>query len=278
MMPAIPARDNCGLGDPYSTADGIATDMVVPGHLLDGATLVPGALAVLADSAVGFAVIGSLGRPTAMATSHLHLDVVRPFIATDHARLRCTGHLVHDDGGHYALGQGSIVDDAGHLIATATVGAVLMPFRTIRPPDEAAPAATPPATTAQQWADIDEFLGSAPSASDSGTSMTFVAGPSVANTAGGLHGGIGVLMAERTLHHALEREAPGQFTLVELHATYPRPIASNGAAIECRATVTYRGRRLATARGELLDQRGKVAVVVDATYIGTDTGLTLASS
>jgi len=281
VMPPIPARDNCGLGDPYLTADGLATDMIIPRHLRDDdSMLAPGALAVLADSAIGFAIITRIERPTGMATSHLHLDILRPFVATDTSVLCCTGRLVHDDGNHYALGQGTVVDDTGRVVATATVGAVLIPPRMIRPPENDGQAANE-VVTAQDWTSIHHFLGSESAAPDSGATTTFTSTPRLANKSGGLHGGIGVLMGERAMQRALDGSGPHQFTLVELHATYPRPIAATGGEVECRATVTYRGRQLATVRGELLDQRGKVAVVVDGTYIATgyasDTNVTLRS-
>jgi acyl-coenzyme A thioesterase PaaI-like protein len=270
-MPAIGARDNCGLGDPYLTSEGVATDMVIPDHLRGADSMLAlGSLAVLADSAIGFATVASLDRPTGMATSHLHLEIVRPSIEPDVGRLRCTGRLVHDDGHHYALGHGTIFDDAGRPVAHASIGAVLLPFRTIQSPTDG--NEPDPSTTVREsepdrerrWSDVDEFLGSrrAPAGV-----MTFVASPTLANSSRGLHGGIGVFMAEQALQHALDSDGPHRFTLVELRATYPRPIAANGAPITCRSSITYRGRRLVTVRSELLDQRGKVAVVVDGTFI-----------
>jgi acyl-coenzyme A thioesterase PaaI-like protein len=54
---------------------------------------------------------------------------------------------------------------------------------------------------------------------------------------------------------------------VELRAAFLRPIVADGTPVECRAAVIHLGRRLAAARGEVRDHRGRPAVLVDATYI-----------
>jgi uncharacterized protein (TIGR00369 family) len=90
-----------------------------------------------------------------------------------------------------------------------------------------------------------------------------------ANSRGGLHGGFGVLIGEQTLDLALRVALDGARTMrpVELRAVFLRPIIADEAMVEARATVIHLGRRLATVRGELRDQRGRPAVLVDATYL-----------
>jgi uncharacterized protein (TIGR00369 family) len=99
--------------------------------------------------------------------------------------------------------------------------------------------------------------------------MLVDAKPDFANSSGGIHGGFGVLMGERTLDVAI-RTVLGDDRLmrpVELRAAFLRPIVADGTPVECRAVVMHLGRRLAAARGEVRDHRGRPAVLVDATYI-----------
>ena len=102
-----------------------------------------------------------------------------------------------------------------------------------------------------------------------GIRMLVTAKPQFANSTGGIHGGFGVLMGERALDVALRAAITDERSMrpVELRAAFLRPIPATGAPIECRATVMHLGRRLAAARGEVCDQQGRSAVLVDATYI-----------
>jgi uncharacterized protein (TIGR00369 family) len=95
------------------------------------------------------------------------------------------------------------------------------------------------------------------------------ASPRFANASGGIHGGFGVLMGERTLDLALRTALAGERSMrpVEVRAAFLRPIVADGTPVESRAMVMHLGRRLAAARGELCDHRGRPAVLVDATYI-----------
>jgi acyl-coenzyme A thioesterase PaaI-like protein len=84
-----------------------------------------------------------------------------------------------------------------------------------------------------------------------------------------VYGGIGVLMGERAMELALRVARPDLEVMrpVELRAAYVRPIAADGSLIECHAQVMYLGRRLAVVRAEVRAPDGRVAVLVDGSYI-----------
>src|SRR4051794_11474037 len=77
-MPDIPARIVCGLDDPFMADELLTGNMRISRVVCEpGGALVPGAVAVLADSCLGMALIEGFEQPTAMVTSHLHIEFLR---------------------------------------------------------------------------------------------------------------------------------------------------------------------------------------------------------
>ena len=227
--------------------------------LLDGEGTSTGALAVLFDWVIGLAV-PSPPPGMLMTTTHLHIEMLRP--APRHPlTLRGEAHCRQLTDAA-ALGMGTITDSVGDECARATMGAFLVE----RPPDEVAPLLQP-SIALQHAQDEPQLNGETVEIGQLALSMRFRAGAETANAAGGVHGGFGVLMAQRALHAAVDRvKRPGQ-GLFELHAAFVRPIAADGASIDCEVRVLHSGRRLTVARAELQDQAGRAAVLVDATYM-----------
>ena len=91
----------------------------------------------------------------------------------------------------------------------------------------------------------------------------FRSSPVLANVRGGLHGGVGMLMGERTCRMLL---GDAQAQLVALRAVFARPVAADGGAVTYRAGWLHRGRRTAHVKAELSNQAGRFAVSVDAVY------------
>ena len=77
-----------------------------------------GIIATLLDSALGCAVQTVLPDGAGYTTLSLELKYLRP-VAVDAGQLRATGTVVHA-GRRQATAEGSITDDAGRLVATAT--------------------------------------------------------------------------------------------------------------------------------------------------------------
>ena len=271
---SIPAWSSGGLRQVEVAARRCVHEMDVPSSLRDAdGAVAPGALAILSDSTLGFAVMTTVPTPLTMATSHLHLELLRAMPSTATV-LRCSGEQRSLDD-HFGLAEGDIVSDDGTELARATIGAVLFngARRPARAPDEAQD--TDHAHQARTHhkmtgSPVLELLGARlVSTRSTGIRVTAEAKPEFANSSGGLHGGFGVLMGERVLDAALRVSLHDELSMrpVELRAAFLRPIVANGRAIECRATVMHRGRRLAAVRGEVRDHQGRSAVLVDATYV-----------
>ena len=255
-----------------------------PATLLDqeGVTAA-GALAVLADGVLGFAATFGVPQVVGMVTTHLHLELLRalPAGATS---FDASGRRRGMEGS-FAIGQADIATGDGAPLAQATIGALFLERR--EPHERAAPeppsafatsaGATAPARPHRLLADapVHRLLGTRVTrAGRTGVRATVQAHPDFANSAGGVHGGIGVMFGERVLDLALRAaiEDGRKLRPVELRAAFLRPIAADGRAVACHAAVMHLGRRLAAVRGEVQDHDGRTAVLVDATYVARDDG------
>jgi len=236
--------------------------------------MVPGALGLLVDAALSRAVMVAAAEEQRMATSHLHLELLRP-IPAGTVVVRCSGQ-VRSIEDRFGLSEGEVVNDEGVVVARASLGAILF--------TPGPPRSRPRATDANPHQEakggrqhrlirsspVHEALGTrVVSARSSGVRLTNPANPRFANLGGGVYGGVGVLMGERAMEVAVRAATDDSVPMrpVELRVAYVRPIAADGSTIECRARVMYRGRRLAVVRGEVCAPDGNVAVLVDASYI-----------
>jgi uncharacterized protein (TIGR00369 family) len=280
----IPARRTAGIR-PVSAGRGRACQVMdAPPWLCDGdGSVLPGALGILADSALGTAIMSSVASGMSMVTSHLHLELfgaIPPAVASMVAEGRRRS-LVD----HFGLAEGEVRTADGHEIARATIGSVLIP----RQPAPAAPSPGPAGPTSDPAARparrAHRLLAESPAhqrfgtrvvrAGTSGVTISVCAAPDLANSNGGLHGGIGVLLGERAFDLALQVALGRPATdgtapvlrLVELRAAFLRGVRADGSRIRCRASVVHLGRRLAAARGEVLTADGRVAVLIDANYV-----------
>ncbi len=268
----IPAWATAGLAEIGAAPFRTLQQMNVPDWMRDPTGgIAPGGLAILSDSALGYAVMSTVAAGRGMATSHMHIEVLRPLPA-DASVLYCAGEQRAIDD-RFGLGEGAITGADGIVVAQATIGAVLLdaPAHHERPaaPEPAPPSARGSHALVEGSPVLEELRTEVVSADRTGVRLLMAAEARFANSSGGLHGGFGVLMGERTLDLALRVALDGQRTMrpVELRAAFLRPIVADGTPIECNAAVMHLGRRLAAARGEVRDHRGRPAVLVDATYI-----------
>lgn len=252
----------CGLGQPKRVGDDVVADMTVRPALLDDGYATAGITAILFDWVLGMAVIAD-SPGTGMTTTYLHLEMLRPALH-DPPALRGIGRARHLRN-NIAIGDGVITDVNGSELARATMGALLLGPPTNNasgerpmPPEEDTPSSGPGLAGAR---------GDVVDASSSGAVLRFRPGLRLANVSGGVHGGVGVLMANRTLDAAVKAAGQTNHRLLELRAAFVRPIPATGDPIDCAAAVLHSGRRLTLVQGELRDQSGRPAVLVDATYM-----------
>ena len=120
------------------------TELYNPNNVVHG-----GALASLADSAMGFAVFSTLLPGENFTTAELHVNFLKA-VTADTGMLRSTGRVVHR-GQQIAVAEAEIVDQQNQLIARASSTNVILQRRPpppIEPPSSqaAALAAAEPAT------------------------------------------------------------------------------------------------------------------------------------
>ena len=79
------------------------------------------------------------------------------------------------------------------------------------------------------------------------------------NPMGSVHGGIAATLLDTVMGCAVQTtlDAGEAFTTTDLQVHYVRTVTP-GTAVRAIGTVIHRGRRLATAEGRLVDERGKL--------------------
>ena len=120
------------------------TELYNPNNVVHG-----GALASLADSAMGFAVFSTLLPGENFTTAELHVNFLKA-VTADSGMLRSIGRVVHR-GQQIAVAEAEIVDQQNQLIARASSTNVVLQRRAPPPTDSSLPASTQePAVAATQ--------------------------------------------------------------------------------------------------------------------------------
>jgi len=120
------------------------TDLYNPNSVVHG-----GALASLADSAMGFAVFSTLSPGENFTTAELHVNFLKA-VTADSGMLRSIGRVVHR-GQQIAVAEAEVVDQQNQLIARASSTNVILQRRAAPPTDSSLPASPQePAMTAAQ--------------------------------------------------------------------------------------------------------------------------------
>ena len=251
--------------------DGCTVELVVPPTARDGDGALPtGALAVLADHALGRRLSEVLEPDERMVTSHMHLEIVRP---PQPGVDRYVGEAqeVHRVPGS-GFSRGSIRDANGALVALISARFALIPAGDMQGGavlDQRAASIDPSEATppTQPWSGVPvhQLLGTRMRRESEGqVEVDFLAAPELANERSGLHGGVGALMGERAAALALQGRAA--FRPVELRIVFLRPVPAVGQRVRADAEIIFLGRTTATTSARLYRADGKVAVQVDAVH------------
>lgn len=126
-----------------AVSDGNATfempatsELYNPNHVVHG-----GALASLADSAMGFAVFSTLQPGENFTTAELHINFLKA-VTADSGVLRSIGRVVHR-GQQIAVVEAEILDQQNQLIARASSTNLILQRRAARPVEPSTPASRP---------------------------------------------------------------------------------------------------------------------------------------
>jgi uncharacterized protein (TIGR00369 family) len=268
-MPDIPARITCGLDDPFMSGELLTGNMQITDTVCEpGGALVPGAIAVLADSCLGMALIEGFERPTAMVTSHLHIEFMRQ-VRPATTVLSCGATVRYIDGS-FGLTDGSIDDGLGNEVARATLGGVFVPSPDLLSTGSDVGAQRSTATDSR-FSDVDALLGTdVVHLSPVEAVVEFELGVQLSNLFGNVHGGMGALMAARAIDLVVHQGTPAQeLRVADIRAVFPKPLPATGGRARCLVSVPHRGRRLTVARAEVHAPDGRLAIMADTTYVAT---------
>ena len=196
-----------------------------------------GAVAVLVDDALGYAITADLPRGRWSVSAEITLDLLRPLPAS--GLVSTEARLVHANGlGGFATG--SVSDQEGRLLALCTQRG-----RFVTAPDDLVEEGAWGGPVRE--GDLERLLAVRPD-------VPMPTSDVLANEAGSLHGGISMLCADLVAHHL----RPDLVT-ASVHIAYTRGIPI-GAEVTWRTRVRHDGRSLA-----VVDVDGVVADRVCAT-------------
>lgn len=241
---------------PVHGALGTVIDHVEPGHVRAHvpALAVPelrgvGPIPVLADLVLSAAVTTRLPAGGFVTTLTLHVATLGPLPPAG-AALHATGRLVGLDPDN-AVSSAEIADGDGRPVAVMTSRCALVaePARNGSPTHARRPVPAP-------------FAGLALRGGDG---LRATADRSLANSGGAVQGGVLAAVAAHALDEAIGSAQPALAgALCDLDVTFLRGVPTDGAAFTVRAEVLRAGSRFASARAEVRDGAGRLAVVASA--------------
>ncbi len=260
-----------------------------------------GALTMLADAALGTAVLIGLPAATPMTTSELSMSFLAPCAAS--GTLRATGRPIHM-GRPLALSQVEVADDRGALVAYGTSTCFVQPplegferpgelpivvedeektpdpYRrpargTIVPWDEWRNMTGERLLTRQIQGEVDHppihYLTGMTLREVAHGSVTFTMPASrwLTSPMGTIQGGLTAMLAHAALATAVVStlEAGSAYRPVDVKVNFLRPVFPGDGDLVAKGTVTHRGRNLAVAVADVFAIDGKKAATATGSTI-----------
>ena len=235
---------------------------------------VPGAVAALADSTLGSAVLSYLDGDSKCVTVELHCNLIGPPPGKAEG-IRCEAEVIHS-ASNSALATAYLRDNNGDLIAHAVQYMLISPadaspgprgpgdgrdndlnvVPTSRPHGEdlcPVEALTPPTSAVR-----------VESSNGTGIRLSVPSAQHLANSVGWVHGGATAVVATLASAMAIAGRVPAKSFPRSLTIQYLRPIpASSG--FTCETEVVHQGRSLVFLRGAIETSDGRLAAVISET-------------
>jgi uncharacterized protein (TIGR00369 family) len=235
-----------------------------------------GAIAVVADAALGGAIQTLLDPGQLMVTTSLSLSTAGAIPSS--GELRAEASVTHCEES-VALSEVAIKTQAGALVARGMCRCVAIPAPVpadaaavvgeirARPARPGPPAAwegrtAPYRRPAPEKAAVHHLLGLRPIESQPGsTRLAMAASPWLAAPTGAIQGGVGAWLAEEALKAAAQsaERAAARPCVEDLHVRFVRPAMPGDGALCGVAEILQTGRRRATGRVEVERASGKLA-------------------
>jgi uncharacterized protein (TIGR00369 family) len=251
----------------------------VPAHLADAKGRLPlGSIGVLADTAIGHAVVSTLPPERASTTVQLRIELVAP-LTSPPGQLSTRSRILHRDGDD-VLAAAEIFDAHGREVAQVSGRCLSTAIRyadaidaapeasaaAYGSPPDGAPASAGAGLSALRQLATSEGLPSPLAAllglrltraADGDVELCLPADDALANLFGAVHGGLLAAALDQALMTCFASASrPGTLiTPYDLAVHYLRPVRVDGSLVRCRARLDRRGRR-PVARAELRDSEG----------------------
>jgi len=213
-----------------------------PGGLPHGADGRPaaGAVGVLVDDVLGFALIAAVRRPSWSVSVEISLDFLEPLTST--GALHVTGHGTDVDG-LAGFASGDLRDDNGRVLVKARQHGRFLPRTHGAPSGQS--------TVVEPLASVLDLLGAVTSSDLQGATLTIADTRPWLNPLGGVHGGVAICAAEAVATCATMDSAQPLRT-TSMSVSFGRPVKGEGPVIFKTRTI-HNGRTL-----RLIDVTGSV--------------------
>lgn len=259
-----------------------------------------GVMAFLADAALGGAIYAALPPRTALATSQLSIDFLRPASVAS-GSLIARGRLLQA-GRSQALSEAVVEDSRGRLLAHATSRCILRHVASDPPPlpdafppaerdrsDTPDPHARPPEGKLlgrEQWntmtgldilrAAIAGGVPAPPAAELTGLRIlsadegrvvhTMPASEWFCTSARGFYGGAVAFLADWAINGALTTTLPPRtaYGTLDLKVNYLRRVRPDGRDLVAEAEVVHRGKTVGVVNGRISDADGKLVAIASS--------------
>lgn len=243
---------------PVASTFGMALVDVEPGRATGRMRPLPpstlrgaGPLLVLADMALSIAVASTLDEDLHVSTLTMHAaGLAVPRAGAGHTAV---GRVEHR-GSDFAVASAVVTDDLGTPVALLTSRSAMFTARvTPRGPGAGLPALADPVAA----------LGVTTAVDGDETVVAMRARAPFANSGGSVQGGVLSAVAAHAIDTAIGAARPHLADApTDLDITFVRGVRADGATAEARAALVHAGSRFASARAELRDAAGKLAIVV----------------
>ena len=263
----------------------------------DAGVYFAGTSALVADGALSGAVLAPLGPGQVCVTSELSFNFLRP-VGPWSRQLTCRARTI-EVGRTVGLAEGLVEDGQGRLVAHCTTRCFIMsmPFEPLEgdPPQVDEPTYETPdpylrpirpgsvdadeynrstfldivakRTSEESPAPFVELFGITEAHGEPGKfSISLKATPWLTSPAGSVYGGVLAFFADLALTGAFSTTLSTTETAatLDLKVQFLRPVFPDGRVLTANSTVVHRGRTLAVAQGDIVNEDGKKVVVMTA--------------
>ncbi len=212
-----------------------------------------GALGVLADDVLGYAVLIERPADHWSVSTEISLDLCHPMESGSHLAGQARPVFADSRG---AVTSGEFFDDQGRLVAVGSQHGRFVAALPAQGDADTAPGPSCLAVEVRDASSVLALLDVAPSPAVSGAHIDVVVTRELVNPMGNLHGGITICLADLVAITAMEA-AGSALETASIRVAYLRPVPL-GSAVTFVASVIHSGQTFAVSRVDVRNAEGKI--------------------